>query len=588
MKNEELKISKEKNYAGIGVSSGISIGKAYVYNSSLMFIKKYKVKDTRDELCRLQEGILQTLEQISQMRDNFEKETGNIKQFTSLLDAYQIILKDSRLIRGAIKRIETEQINAEYALKAEAENLAKVFANMGEGDFASKLYDIKGIITKLLKNLDSNLKDTPFSDLPKGSIILAKELSPADTATISPNNINAIASMSGGAQSHTAILARSLGLPAVVAAEGLLDDVQTGDTVIIDGTYGLIIINPNKETLEKFKKYQNDFLQWKESLKSLKDLPAITKDKEDIKLLGNIDLASEADILLDSGAEGIGLLRTEYLYMNKESFPTENELFNTFKMVMDRVKDKPITIRLLDINGDKISHLLPLGHSPNPALSLRGIKCALKYPQIIKTLFRGILRASNYGQVKILLPLITEVEEITTAKSILKECYEELKQERIPLNDTLPPLGIMIEVPSAAIMADRLAKHCDFFSIGSNDLIQYTLAVDRMDGKVAEYYNPGHLAVLRLIKLTVRAAKKAKIPVSVCGEMAGIPKYAAVLVGMGIKELSMASANIPRVKDRIRKISFAEAKWLAGEILSFTDNKKIDKKLEAFELKFWQ
>jgi phosphotransferase system enzyme I (PtsI) len=583
--DESSSQKQEVNYTGLGVSPGIAIGTAYVHNPGFISVPKFGIDNDKidAEKDRLINAVEKTSAQIKRLKEKAEKEHENSSEEVSfLLDVYEQMLRGSRLIRGVLERIESKKINAEAAVQDEIDSLNAAFSSMNDPYFSSRIEDIKGVGTRLINNLSNKVTQT-FSNLPENTIILASELTPADTASLDTKKVAGFASITGGAQSHTGLLARSLSLPAVIGVSKMLEKVRTGDKVIIDGTYGLVIINPDQETIDKFIQYRKDFLGWRESLAGLKDLPSETVDGHTITINGNIDLPSEAEVLIDSGAEGIGLFRTEYLYMNREGLPTEQEQFDIFSMVVQRMKGKPVTIRTLDIGGDKLSGLLPTHKGSNPALGLRGIRCSLKYQDLLETQFAAILRVANLGKIKILLPMVSCVEELFTAKRILKETYQRLQNEGIALPEKIPELGIMVEVPSAAIMIDSLIDFVDFVSIGSNDLTQYILAIDRTDDEVASLYNPVHPAVLKLIKKTCDAGVIAGKPVCLCGEMAASPQLTALLIGMGISELSMPAANVPTVKQRVRCLNRHEAISLAKEISEIKFPAEIFQTLEKYE-----
>lgn len=577
--------AKEMNYTGLGVSPGIAIGVAYVHNPGFVSVPKFRISKNKieEEKERLVQAVEKTTKQIKLLKEKAQKEHENAGEEVSfLLDVYEQMLKGSRLIRGVLQRIEKRKINAEAAVQDEINSLNEAFSSMNDPYFASRIEDIKGVGTRLINNL-ANRQTQTFANLEENSIILANELSPADTASLDTKKVLGFASITGGAQSHTGLLARSLSLPAVIGVNNMLEKVRTGDKVILDGTYGLVIVNPDEETIEKFKQYRKDFLNWREALSGLKDLPSETIDGHKIVIKGNVDLPSESEVLIDSGAEGVGLFRTEYMYMNRQTLPTQQEQFDIFSMVIQRMNSKPVTIRTLDIGGDKLSGLLPKSKGANPALGLRGIRCSLKYRELLEDQFSAILRASNLGEVKILLPMVSSIDEITKAKEILYQTRQKLIQKGVSLPEKMPDLGIMVEVPSVAIMAESLIDHVDFFSIGSNDLTQHVLAIDRTDDEVANIYNPVHPAVLRLIKMTCDAAIKANKPICLCGEMAASTQLTALLIGMGIKELSMPAANVPTVKQRVRGLYRHEAIGLANEILEIKNPYEVFKTLEKYE-----
>ena len=568
---------QEINYSGLGVSPGIAIGVAYVHNPSVLTVPRYRIslQEVAEEQNRVIVASQKTERQLLYLKHKVHKMPNSSgEEIEFLLDAYSQMLKNSRLIRGVLDRIKKEQINAEAAVQAEISLLAEAFASMEDSYLSSRLEDVRSVGIRLVRNLTKEVFQ-PFAKLPKNSIIISNELTPADTVMLDPKLIAGFATVQGGAQSHTGLLARSLALPAVIGVNSLLDKVRTGDPVIIDGTFGLVIVCPSNEVIERYSIYRQDFLRWRESLERLKDLPSITTDNHHISLKGNIDLPSEIEVLLQSGAEGIGLLRTEYMFMNKTELPTEKEQFEALRNIIHRMNGQPVTIRTIDVGGDKPTELVASGTGNNPSLGLRGVRCSLKWQELLETQLSAILRASVFGSVKIMLPMISDVSEVVQVRSIMAKVVEKLKRENIELPSPLPPLGIMIETPSSALMAESYLGYVDFFSIGTNDLTQYTLAVDRTNQNVAHLYNTIHPSILRLIKITADAGAKGEIPVSMCGEMAANAHHIKLLLGLGIYELSMPATNIPTVKERVRSINMEDAKNFANYILSLSDAEEI-------------
>ncbi|MGD9637637.1 MAG: phosphoenolpyruvate--protein phosphotransferase [Alphaproteobacteria bacterium] len=570
-------VMQEINYSGLGVSPGIAIGVAYVHNPSVITVPKYRIEvgQIEEEQKRVVQASQKTERQLLYLKHKVQKlPDSSGEEIEFLLDAYGQMLKNSRLIRGVLDRIRKDQINAEAAVQTEIAMLAEAFASMEDSYLSSRLEDVRSVGLRLIRNLTKEVFQ-PFAKLPKNSVIISHELTPADTAMLDPNFISGFATVKGGAQSHTGLLARSLALPAVIGVDNLMSKVRTGDPVIIDGTFGLVIVCPSREVIDRYSMYRQDFLRWRDSLSQLKDLPSVTTDNFHISLKGNIDLPSEIEVLLQSGAEGIGLLRTEYMFMNKGEIPDEKEQFETLRNVIHRLNGQPVTIRTLDVGGDKPNELVATGTGSNPALGLRGIRCSLKWQDLLEIQLSAILRASVYGPVNIMLPMVSDVSEVIKVREIMAKLVEKLRQNGVDLPNPLPPLGIMIETPSAALMAESYLGKVDFFSIGTNDLTQYTLAVDRTNQNVAHLYNTIHPSVLRLIKITADAAAKGKIPVSMCGEMAANAHHIKLLLGLGIYELSMPATNIPTVKERVRSINMNDARNFANYILSLSNADEI-------------
>ncbi|MCK5296713.1 MAG: phosphoenolpyruvate--protein phosphotransferase [Alphaproteobacteria bacterium] len=574
-------------YSGYGVGGGIAIGTAYVYDTNLLAVDRYDIasEDIKKELDRFLVAAKKTRRQIAYLQKRARNFPGAAREELGFLfDAYDQMLKSSRFMRGIETRIKEELINAEAAVQEEIAVMVEAFASIDDPYLAARIEDVSGVGKRLVRNL--SIKKRPlFSSLPKNTIILANELTPADTLFLDPKKIAGFATVSGGAQSHIGILARSLGLPAVIGTEGLIQKAKTGDMVIINGNSGKIIIQPSEETISEHRILKTNYLNLTRSLKRLSKVPAITTDGTLVKLKANIELPSETQALIESGADGVGLLRTEFMFMNRKNAPNEEEQFNALKSLVIRMEGRPVTIRTLDIGNDKMVNdsLIGIGKSPNPALGLRGIRYWLQHEELIENQMSAILRVSVFGQVKILLPMISTTEELQKVRKIRDDIARSLRKRNIAVSDPLPPIGVMIEVPSAALVADNMAWHADFFSIGTNDLTQYTLAIDRTDNTVMRLYNPLHPSVLKLMQLSTEAAFKARIPVGVCGEMAADPRMTALLVGLGVRELSMPASSIPWVKKRLRQISLRDSVVLARNVMNQCDSKKIYQIIDDFE-----
>jgi phosphotransferase system enzyme I (PtsI) len=564
--------------SGLAVGPGVCVGIAYRHEAGSVSVPEYRIPPGRidREKLRLAEAADRGSRQLKNLRGKAQALPGAAgEELGYLLDAYQQMLSGSRFLKGAENRIAERRVNAEAAVKEEMDAMAETFAAMADPYLASRASDVRDIGWRLIRVLTKS-SYRPFSLLPKDAVVVAEDLSPADTALLNPKAVAGMALSTGGADSHTAIMARSLGLPAVVAVYGLVGQVRPGDTVCLDGTTGEVVIDPDPDTLADFRKRRADFLRSRRGLGRLRDLPAETKDGVRVHLMANVELPSELEMARESGAEGVGLLRSEFMYMNRAEVPDEDEQYHFLKSIIDGMKGLPVTIRTLDLGGDKLADSLGLRDGPNPALGLRAIRLSLARPELLETQFAAILRASAHGPARILLPMIASLEELEQARALLDQVIRKLKRRKdVALPATLPPLGVMIEVPGAALAADSLAWACDFFAIGTNDLTQYTLAIDRSDQEVAHLYNPLHPAVLRLIQFTVEAANRARIPLSVCGEMAGDPKLAAVLMGLGVTELSMSATNIPLVKRNIRRLSLTETARKVNRIMELNDARRI-------------
>lgn len=569
---------------GLGVSPGLALGSAHVSDLAALSVPEYSITlgEIAGELERFDEAVALSRHQLLKLKEKSAALHGPAAEEVGyLLDAHLAMLTQSRLLRGVVARIRGEAINAEAAVRVEIDTIAESFAQMGDAYLAARIDDIRVVGSRLIRNLTK----TPFNSigkLPTGTVLLADELTPADTALLDPTRIAGFATALGGAEGHTAIMARSLGIPAVLGCVGLLQGVGPGDVVLINGTAGTVTINPSPATLAQYEIERLVAQREKRQLDLLRQLPSITRDGVAIELQANLELPRELAQATDVDAAGIGLVRTEFLFMNREDPPSEDEQVEALLLLVRGMAGRPVTIRTLDIGGDKLAYSLRgiTSDSPNPALGLRAIRLSLKYRPLLETQLAAILRAGVEGPVRILLPMISSLSEVRETRAVLLATAERLRVAGVPIADPLPPLGIMIEVPGAALAADAFAAECDFFALGTNDLTQYTLAIDRGDDQVAHLYNTVHPAVLRLIQFAAEAAVRARIPISVCGEIAGDPRFTPLLLGLGIRTLSMAPASLPRVKQRLRTLSLAEAVRLAGQVMNQSDERKIAALLE--------
>ncbi|NQV46952.1 MAG: phosphoenolpyruvate--protein phosphotransferase [Rhodospirillaceae bacterium] len=573
-------------FKGMGVSPGIGIGQVHVRESGAVIVPEYKIPASgiKKELARLKAALTLARRQIGHLRTKAKALPGSAADdMNELLDAYVQMLTDSRLVRGAMRRITDEGINAEYAVNEELGDISAAFAAMDDDYLAARAGDIREIANRLIGNLvKSPTKST--TQTPKGSIIVAEELTPADTAQLDPSRIAGFATVGGGAEGHTAIMARALAIPAVLGSPDLLHGVANGDAIIVDGDKGRIVVNPSPATIAAYEKRKTELLGDARRLNRLRNQPSITSDGTRIGLQANMELPVQLAMIGQAGVTGIGLLRSEFMFMNRPDIPSEDEQFKVLKAIVEGMGGHPVTVRTLDIGGEKIAASLldKFGDSVSSALGLRGIRLSLAHTDVFETQIKAILRASAFGPVRILLPMVSSTVEVRRARDIIKKAASRLKRHKIAIADTLPPIGIMIEVPGAALSADALAQVADFFAVGSNDLTMYTLAIDRSDEQVAGLYNPLHPAVLRLIQFSSEAAFRANIPVSICGEMAGDPRYTALLLGLGFRELSMTASSIPRVKRRLMEIDIEAAKARAQVIMDQMDSGRISMLVEDF------
>lgn len=571
MMARERHTQSERILQGLGVSSGVAIGQAHVRESDGSEIIQYAIPATRigSEISRLEEAINQARAAVRRSQRRAAQFSDEMAEDMELLFEVHLRILDegATFTRNVENRIRKELVNVEYAVAEEVRDVAATFASMKDKHLAARAEDIREIGKRLMAFFTRQAQSVSVTH-DKNAIIIADEMTPADAISLNPDYVIGVATNYGGPESHTAIVTRAMGIPSVLGAKDITQHVRTGETVIVDGKRGRIIVNPSEATLRAYTKEQQAFLAENRRLSLLRDQLARTKDGTLINLLANIETEKECDAVLNNGAEGVGLLRSEFLYMNREDIPDEEEQTRFFTSIIKQLSGKPVTIRTLDVGGEKLSNSLvkQLKKAENPALGLRAIRFSLKFPQLLEDQFCAILRASLEGEVRILLPMISSLEEIHAAREILRGAAKRLQRRGVSLPSKLPPVGAMIEVPAAAMAVDYLVNDCDFLSIGTNDLTMYTLAIDRGDQEVASLYNPLHPALLQMIRKAGDAGWNHGLSVAVCGEMAGNPDYSALLVGLGIHELSMSPLAVPRVKDCIRRIDTHDARRMVSRI----------------------
>lgn len=561
---------------GIGVSPGIVIGMVHLLDRGLVEPAHFchlKASETKNEVERFKLALKESRDQLGRIKKKLETD-GKGKEHIRIIDAHLLILKDNMLINDTVKVIKDERVNAEWALKKVLRDLMEFFDKMDDEYLRERSSDIEHIVNRVLLNLTGK-KHESIAEIKDPSVVVAHDLAPADTAQMTKGTVLGFLTDVGGMTSHTAIMARSLEIPAVVGLETITRSVEPGDAVIIDGSTGTVIVNPSESVIDVYKKRKERYLSYGQELFHYKDLPCETKDGRRVRLMGNMEIAEELDSLLEHGADGIGLYRTEFLYLNRTTLPTEEEHVKAYKQVVKRIAPHPAIIRTLDIGGDKLLAGREAVEETNPAMGLRAIRFCLKNMDIFKTQLRGILRASASGKVKIMFPMISGIEELRDAKAVLDEAMAELRAEGRAFDEKIE-VGAMIEIPSAAIIADLIVKEADFISIGTNDLLQYSLAIDRVNEHVAYLYEPFHPAVLRIIKTVADAASSAGVSVGVCGEMAGEPPYALIILGLGIDQLSMNAMSLLKVKRLIRSVTYAEAKKICKGILQLATAKEVE------------
>ncbi|MFQ5428594.1 MAG: phosphoenolpyruvate--protein phosphotransferase [Thermodesulfobacteriota bacterium] len=563
---------------GIGVSPGIVISRAYVIKKGMEGEAQYchlTGEDSLQETERLKKALEDSRAQLQRVRAKMESD-GREKEHIQIIDAHLMMMQDNMLIGDTIKIIEQERINAEWALKKILKRLMDHFNGVDDDYLRERSYDFEHIVSRIISNLSGRHEDYSLATMREPAIVVAHNLSPADTAQMSKDMVLGFITDLGGKTSHTAIMARALEIPAIVGLETATIKINTDDTIIIDGNTGTVVINPPESVIEVYRKKQERYADFDRDLHHYRNLPCETMDGRSISIRGNMELIDDVTALKDHGAEGIGLYRTEFLYMNRRDLPTEEEHFRAYSEVARKVFPHPVIIRTLDIGGDKELPGLNPSEEPNPALGLRAIRLCLSHRDVFKAQLKGILRSSAEGNVKIMFPMISGVGELRMAKAILDEAKAELEHEEVPFNSEIE-IGIMIEVPAAAVIADLLVQEVDFISIGTNDLLQYSLAIDRSNEHVAYLYEPYHPAVLRIIKSVADAAIKAGIDVGVCGEMAGEPEYAMILLGFGIQTLSMNAISILKVKRLMRSINYSMARDICDEISAFATSIEVEK-----------
>lgn len=558
---------------GIPAAPGITIGKAYLVDSEDFTVSRRKITedDLPEEINRFQEALVKTRSEILKIKEKISKDMG--VEHGEIFSAHLLVLEDTMLIEEVIAKMKKDKVGVEYVFLDVLKKYIKTFSKMDDEYLRERISDINDVGKRILRNL-LGAKQVSLADLKEEVVIIAYDLSPSDTAVMHKKNVIGFATDIGGRTSHTAIMAKSLEIPAVVGLEKITKVVQNGDNIIVDGNHGVIIVTPQKKTLERYLAERRKYKEIEKELSTLKNLPSETLDGRRIELSANIELPEEIQSVIKHGADGIGLYRSEYFYMNRADLPTEEEQYKAYKDVAKKMSPKSIIIRTMDLGGDKFLSQLEIPREMNPFMGWRAIRFCLARPDIFKVQLRAILRASASGNLKIMYPMISGIEELREANSILEEVKNELLKEKLSFNKDIE-VGAMIEIPSAALTTDILAKEVDFFSIGTNDLIQYALAVDRVNEKIAYLYEPAHPAVLRLIKNIIENGHKEGIWVGMCGEMAGDPSLVIILVGLGLDEFSTSPILLPEVKKIIRAIKISDAQEIALKALTLKTGKEV-------------
>jgi len=573
-KNKQKVKEKEIILKGIPAAPGITIGKAYPLYAEEVLIPRRTIKErvVEGEVIRFKEALTKTRLEILAIHKKIANEMGIEK--ARIFGAHLMVLEDEVLMGEVISKLKKDKLAVEYVFWEVLEKYLRVLSKSDDEYLRERVSDINDVGRRILKNL-LGAEHRSLENLRKKVVVVAYDLSPSDTAMMHRGNVVAFTTDIGGRTSHTAIMAKSLEIPAVVGLETATSSVKDGSSIIVDGNRGLVVINPSKKTVKRYQNEKKQFEKFDKNLLKLKDLPAKTLDGRKIELAANIELPQDVPSVLAHGANGIGLYRTEYFYMNKKNLPSEDEQFQSYKDAALALHPRPVIVRTLDLGGDKFLSQFEVPHEMNPFLGWRAIRFCLARPDIFKAQLRAILRASHYGKLKVMYPMISGVEELRQANAILEEVRNELKKKSIPFDRKIE-VGAMIEVPSAALISDVLAKEVDFFSIGTNDLIQYALAVDRVNEKIAYLYEPAHPAVLRLIKMVIDNGHREKIWVGMCGEMAGEVALAVLLLGLGLDEFSTSPIVVPEIKRIIRAVKYEDAKKIAEKALTLSTGQEVE------------
>lgn len=565
---------------GIAASPGIAIGNVLVYNEDVPHVPQYSIEHghLQQEKDRLSQAVERASNDIEEIKNSSSQELE--KDEHQLLDSHLLMLKDPSFLETVHKRLEQELLNIEWVLYETVQELMDKLSQSSDAYLKERTSDLHDVSKRVLNHLLKRDR-VSLSELDEEVVLVTHDLMPSDAVAMNKRMIRAIAMDAGGKTSHTAIIARSFEIPAVLGLSRITRTLSGGEQIIVDGNQGVVIVDPDPETLERYTRLQGEWHEHEVELMRLNDLPGETKDGKLIWLKGNIEISEEVDGVVSHGADGIGLFRSEFLFLRPDGLPSEEEQFQAYRRVLESMGQRPVTIRTLDVGGDKISPGINSGDEKNPILGWRAIRVCLSEKSVFRTQLRAMLRASVHGRMRIMFPMISGMPELTQALVLLDEVRAELRQEEVPFDEQIP-VGIMIEVPSAALISDTLARKVDFFSIGTNDLIQYTIAVDRGNERTAYLYQPFHPGVLRLIKMVIDNAHREGLSVAMCGEMAGDPLATVVLLGLGLDEFSMGAVAIPEVKRIIRAVSLSDAEELAGNIMEMRTSEEIDRAVREY------
>src|SRR5437867_1901800 len=570
----EQNARQEIRFEGAGVSPGIAHGQIHVVRDDLDDVARYRISPSQvtDEIGRFEAALIQTRMQILEMQQRIAESIG--AKDAAIFDAHLLVVEDRTLIDEVLRKLEADLCNVEWVFQEVATTYAETLSKIDDPYLRERALDIEDVTRRVIRNLQGKAPKA-FLALTEPHILVAHNLTPSDTASVNRKHVLGIATDLGGRTSHTAIMARSFTIPAIVGLHDITTKLETGQYVLLDGTDGVLIVEPTAQTLAKYEEIESKRAQVVAQLKELRETTSTTRDGHHIVLSANIELPDDVEAVFANGAEGIGLYRTEFLYLNRNTLPTEQEQYETYREVAERVQPHPLIIRTFDLGGDKLAPgTVDISDELNPFLGWRAIRFCLEHVDIFKTQLRAILRASVVGNVKIMFPMISGLDELRRAVAVLAECKKELRKEKIDIGEKIEARA-MIEIPSAAISANVLAREVDFFSIGTNDLIQYALAVDRVNEKIAHLYEPTHPAVLHLLNMIAAAAHATNIWVGVCGEMAGDVALTPLLLGLGVDELSASAMLVPRVKRAVQSLAIQECRELVEETLKLDTGSEI-------------
>ena len=563
---------------GIGASPGIAIGKALVLEHKEMVIEKKENVNVEVEVEKLNSAVDTSKKELSAVKEKVAKELG--EEEAEIFGAHLLVLEDPEFIGEAENKIKNESLNAEYALNEVKDMFVSIFESMDNDYMRERAADVKDVTNRVLRHI-LGIKIIDLSNLSDEVVLIAHDLTPSDTATMDKKKVLGLLTNIGGRTSHTAIMSRTLEIPAIVGLSDVTDKVKDSDMIVFDGDKGIVIVSPEEDVVAEYQEKKRIFEEDKKALELLKGQPSVTTDKKHVELAGNIGTPNDLEGLINNDAEGVGLYRTEFLYMDSDEFPSEEIQFEAYKKVLEGMNGKPVVIRTLDIGGDKKLSYFEMEEEMNPFLGYRAIRLCLDRTDIFKTQLRALFRASVYGKLRIMFPMISSLEELLAAKAICEEVKSDLKAEGLGYSDDVE-IGMMIEIPSAAVISDLLAKHVDFFSIGTNDLIQYTCAVDRMNQKISYLYNQFNPAVLRLIKMVIKNAHAEGKWVGMCGESAGDQMMIPILLGFGLDEFSMSPISILRARRLINSVSEKDMQALSDNVLEFGTAKEIESYMKDF------